>query len=137
MQGVPEPARKLTLRPAAAVLAACIAVAAGCGGEDEAPRSALDRPEGLPADFNLQLFNCADWKQAGEPVRRYVLDQLHSLGNDQVSGPDVRGRGSVLTDAQATQMFNSTCANPRARGFVLYKLYAFSRGFRGSSPPGS
>jgi hypothetical protein len=43
----------------------------------------------------------------------------------------------VLTDEQATNMFNNRCRDPRARGFVLYKIYAFARGFRGSAPPGS
>jgi hypothetical protein len=118
------------------VLAACAVALAGCGGDDEEP-AGREPPAGLPADFNLQLFNCADWKEAGQPVRRYVLERLHALGNDQVTGPGVRGRGSVLTDEQAISMFDSTCANPRARGFVLYKIYAFSRGFRGSSPAGS
>lgn len=132
MQGVPVPARRRTLsrRLAAAALAAC--ALAGCGGSDDEPAK-LE----LPPDFNLQLFNCSDWNAADQPVREYVLRRLHEIGNDQISGPGVRGRGSVLTDEQATEMFNSTCANPRARGFVLYKLYAFSRGLRGSAPPGS
>jgi hypothetical protein len=116
---------------------ACAALATGCGGGDDDEPSAQKRPEGLPADFNIQIFDCADWNAAGPPVRRYVLRRLHEIGNDQVTGPDVQGRGSVLTDEQATKMFDSTCANPRTRGFVLYKIYAFSRGFRGSSPPGS
>lgn len=133
MQGVPQP-----LSRPLALLAACAAMAvAGCGGGGGDEPSASKRPEGLPADFNLQIFDCADWNAAGPPVRRYVLSRLHEIGNDQVSGPDVQGRGSVLTDEQATEMFDSTCENPRARGFVLYKIYAFSRGFRGSAPPGS
>jgi hypothetical protein len=115
---------------------ACVALAAGCGGGDDKP-SEPKRPAGLPADFNIQVFDCADWNAAGPPVRRYVIGKLHKIANDQVTGPSVQGRGSVLTDEQATEMFDSTCANPRTRGFVLYKIYAFSRGFRGSSPPGS
>ena len=137
MQGVPQP-----LTRTLAALAACIVLSgAGCGGDgDRDNGSEPERPAGLPADYNLQLFNCTDWKEAGPPVRRFVLDELHELAQDQITGPEVRGRGSVLTDEQATSMFDSTCANPRARGFVLYKLYAFSRGFRGSPaapPPGS
>jgi hypothetical protein len=109
-----------------------------CGDDDgkEARGDASKRPPGLPADFNLQLFNCTDWNAANEPVRRYVLDRLHEIANDQVTGPEVQGRGSVLTDEQAIAMFDSTCASPRARGFVLYKIYAFSRGFRGAEPGG-
>ena len=116
------------------MLAGCLL--AGCGADDEKRPAEPVRPAGLPADFNLQIFKCDDWNAAGPPVRRYVLERLHEIGNDQVSGPGVQGRGSVLTDEQATKMFDSTCASPRARGFVLYKLYAFSRGFRGAEPAG-
>lgn len=135
MQGVPQPARPRALRRGAyvAALAACCALTLGACGDSDDDR-APERPAGLPADFNLQLFDCGDWNAAGEPVRRYVLDQLHELGNDQITGPGVQGRGSVLTDAQARQMFDGRCADPRASGFVLYKLYAFSRGFRGGTP---
>lgn len=137
MQGVPEPSRPLTGRLLAAALVALALAAAGCGGDEDGEKRVDAKPAGLPGDFNLQLFNCDDWKAAGQPVRDYVLRRLHEIGNDQVSGPGVQGRGSVLTDEQAIAMFDSTCANPRARGFVLYKIYAFSRGFRGGSPPGS
>lgn len=140
MQGVPEPARRLRAGLLPAALAACVLVVAACGGSgsERDERGAAERPAGLPADYNLQVFACRDWKVATPETRRYVLDQLHELGNDQVTGPDVPSgsRGSVLTDDQATTMFDSTCANPRARGFVLYKLYAYSRGFRGSAPNG-
>jgi hypothetical protein len=137
VQGVPEPTRALSRRVAAAALAALALAAGGCGDGDEDKPRANAKPAGLPDDFNLQLFNCSDWNAAGKPVREYVLGRMHDIGNDQVTGPGVQGRGSVLTDEQAVSMFNSTCANPRAGGFVLYKIYAFSRGFRGSSPPGS
>ena len=137
MQGVPQAVGKPGRRLAAVALAACALGAAGCGDEAKDASATPIRPAGLPDDFNLQVFDCADWQKAGTPVRRYVLRRLHELGNDQITGPEVEGRGSVLTDEQATSMFDSTCSNPRARGFVLYKIYAFSRGFRGSSPPGS
>ena len=107
--------------------------ASACGDSEDG------RPQGgqrlaLPANYNLQLFNCADWKRADPRLRAHVLDQLHTLANDQVSGPGVRGRGSVLTDEQATRLFNSRCESPRARGFILYKLYAYARGFVGRGP---
>ncbi len=105
-----------------------------CGGSDD---SGDEEPPDLPPGFNLQLFNCSDWNAADGPVRGYVLGRLHAIANDQITGPGVQGRGSVLTDQQATKLFDSTCSNPRARGFVLYKIYAFARGFRGGSPPGS
>ena len=113
------------------VVLVAAAVALGACGESD------DEKLELPANFNLQLFNCSDWNASDEPVKRYVLGQLHEIGNDQITGPGVRGRGSVLTDDEARRLFDTRCADPRARGFVLYKLYAFSRGFRGSAPPGS
>ena len=134
MQGVPEPAA-LTRRLVALALVGCTLLASGCGGSDDSDDERT--PPKLPPGFNLQLFNCADWNAADQPVREYVLRKLHEIGNDQIIGPGVQGRGSVLTDEQATQMFDNRCADPRARGFVLYKLYAFARGFRGASPPGS
>jgi hypothetical protein len=115
------------------VLAACALLAAGCGGDDEEEKG----PPKLPAGFNLQLFNCSDWNKADQPVREYVIGNLHRIANDQITGPGVQGRGSVLTDEQVTDLFNNRCRDPRARGFVLYKIYAFARGFRGSAPPGS
>jgi hypothetical protein len=135
VQGVPESARApLTRRLATVALVACSLLAAGCGGSDD---SGEDEPPKLPPGFNLQLFNCSDWNAAGPDVRDYVLRRMHEIASDQITGPGVQGRGSVLTDQQATDMFDSTCSNPRARGFVLYKLYAYARGFRGSAPPGS
>jgi len=118
------------------VIAAAVALGACGGSDDDEPRKP-QRPAGLPHDFNIQIFDCADWNASGEPVRRYVLGRLHEIGNDQITGPGVQGRGSVLTDEQARALFDQRCADPRARGFVLYKLYAFARGFRGSAPPGS
>lgn len=110
----------------------------GCGDDvQRADKAGATRPPGLPGDFNLQLFDCADWNAANQPVRDYVLERLHELSNDQISGPGVQGRGSILTDEQATALFDTRCASPRARGFVLYKIYAFARGFRGGGGAGT
>jgi hypothetical protein len=129
--GLPEP--PLIRRRIAAVLAAGVLLAAGCGGDSKDDEGKLE----LPPGFNLQLFNCSDWNAADKPLRAYVLSKLHTLANDQITGPGVQGRGSVLTDKEAMQFFDNRCRDPRARGFVLYKIYAFARGFRGSTPPGS
>jgi hypothetical protein len=133
VQGLPEPAKPppLTRRLITALLVACALVAAGCGSDDSDEER---EPPKLPAGFNLQLFNCEDWNKADQPVRDYVLERLHAIAGDQITGPGVQGRGAMLTDAEATKIFNSRCADPRARGFVLYKIYAFARGFRGEQP---
>ena len=133
MQGVPEPAEPaaLTRRLVALVLVACTLAAAACGSDDSDDER---EPPKLPPGFNLQLFDCGDWNAADEPVREYVLERLHEISGDQISGPGVQGRGRRLTDDEATKLFDSRCADPKARGFVLYKLYAFARGFRGGQP---
>jgi hypothetical protein len=133
VQGVPEPAEPAALsrRLISALLVAGALAAGGCGSGDAKEEGGLPK---LPAGFNLQLFNCADWNRADQPVRDYVLEQLHTVAGDQITGPGVRGRGAKLTDEQATAFFDSRCADPRARGFVLYKIYAFARGFRGEQP---
>lgn len=140
MPGVHQPASRhrppLRRRAAAAAaLVVCALAAPGCG-EDvrHAERSGPIRPRTLPNNFNIQLFACDDWNRADQGVRDYVLELLTEISGDQVTGPGVRGRGSVLTDDQATRLFDSRCADPRARGFVLYKIYAFARGFRGGQP---
>jgi len=131
VQGVPEPARAAALSSRLIALAVATAlVASGCGSDSKDE----DGPPKLPPGFNLQLFNCGDWNKADEPVRKYVLKRLHEISGDQITGPGVRGRGARLSDEQATQLFNNRCADPRARGFVLYKIYAFARGFTGEQP---
>jgi hypothetical protein len=104
---------------------------AACGGSDDGD-AAPKRPKGLPADFNIQVFDCADWKRATPEVREYVVYRLHSISGDQVSGPKVEGYGATLTDEEAVELFDAQCASPRARGFVLFKLYAYARGFTGT-----
>jgi hypothetical protein len=123
----------LIRRVATVALVAGVVLVAGCGSDDSRDEKA---PPKLPADFNLQLFNCSDWNAADSELREYVLGQLHEIAGDQITGPGVQGRGALLTDEQATQLFDNRCADPRARGFVLYKIYAFARGFRGSQPAG-
>jgi hypothetical protein len=133
VQGVSQPAKSppLTRRLITALLVAGALLAAGCdSGDSDEER----KPPKLPAGFNLQLFNCADWNKADEPVRDYVLERLHAIAGDQITGPGVQGRGARLSDDEATEIFDSRCADPRARGFVLYKIYAFARGFRGEQP---
>ena len=133
MQGVSEPARPapLTHRRIALALTTCALLAGGCDSDDS--KEERD-PVKVPPGFNLQLFNCRDWNAADEPLRDYVLEQLHRISGDQVTGPGVQGRGARLTDEEAAKLFDARCADPRARGFVLYKLYAFARGFRGERP---
>jgi hypothetical protein len=50
------------------------------------------------------------------------------VGND-ASAPS--GRGAVLDDERAYELFNSYCKADFARGFKLYKLYERATAFTG------
>lgn len=139
MQGVPHPARPqaLSARLAAALIACALALGA-CGDSDDSGSKddgPAPRPANLPADFNIQLFNCANWQQSDEKVRAYVVDRLETIVGGQITGQGADGRGSTITDEQAHRLFDGTCGSPRARGFLLYKLYGHAAGFSGGGGP--
>lgn len=125
MQGVPA---RLALILCAVLLGAC---GSGEDGGDGAKKA--ERPANLPADFNLQLFNCSDWKESDEEVREYVVNRLEEVVGGQITGRGANGRGSTLTDDQAHRLFDGTCGSDRARGFLLYKLYGHAAGFGGGA----
>ena len=127
MQGVPA-------RTAVALCALALGLG-GCGGSDDGDGGSgpAKRPANLPADFNLQLFNCSDWKESDDEVRAYVVRRLEEVVGGQITGRGANGRGSTLTEDQAQRLFDGTCGSPRARGFLLYKLYGHAAGFGGGS----
>lgn len=135
MQAVRAPRPLIRTGRSTLAALACAVLLAACGGsDDEGGGGRAERPAGLPRDFNLQLFRCADWERANEPTRRYVLRRLKEVTSGQVSGTGVRGRGTVLPDEQARHLFDSYCPQPYAQGFVLYKLYGQAAGFVGGRP---
>lgn len=120
--------------PARLALILCVLLVAACGSDDDGGgNDRLERPASLPADFNLQLFNCSDWKRSDEQVRAFVVQRLEDVIGDQITGEGASGRGSTLTKDQAHRLFDGTCGSPRARGFVLYKLYGHAAGFGGGA----
>jgi hypothetical protein len=127
VQGVPA-------RTALALLVAGAVALGGCGGDDDGNGSGkAERPANLPADFNIQLFNCSDWKESDEEIRRYVVRRLEEIVGGQITGQGANGRGSTLTEEQAHRLFDGTCGGPQARGFLLYKLYGHAAGFGGGA----
>jgi hypothetical protein len=128
VQGVPA--------RAALILCALALALGGCGGSDEGEGGGggkAERPANLPADFNLQLFNCSDWQESDEEVRAFVVDRLEEVVGGQITGQGASGRGSTITDEQAHRLFDGTCGSPKARGFLLYKLYGHAAGFGGGA----
>lgn len=121
--------------PAWAAIVLCALSLAACGSDDGdgGGGGKVERPANLPADFNLQLFNCSDWKESDEEVRAYVVNRLEEVVGGQITGRGANGRGSTLTDDQARRLFDGSCGSPKARGFLLYKLYGHAAGFGGGA----
>ena len=94
-----------------------------------------EAPSSEPAVIgDLQGFTCADWQRSGPAERSAVLGELREVIGGQVTGGGVAGRGTVLTDDEATRLFDAHCRRPYAAGFVLYKLYGQAAGFAGVAP---
>jgi len=111
-----------------ALLIGAVAMA-GCGG------GAGGGQQSKAPSIPLATFNCAQWGAARADIRQTVIDELHHFYGGPVSGHrTTKAYGTVLTDEQATRLFNSYCAQPFAGNFTLYKLYARSAAFGGTAP---
>jgi hypothetical protein len=119
-------------RPAllATVLAAAL-TAAGCGGgTNTQPQVDVGPNVGQP----INLADCHDWNQANTEQRLGTIKQLKDFAGGPVVGNNASapsGRGSVLDDKKAYELFNRYCAEDFARGFKLYKLYERAAAFTG------
>jgi hypothetical protein len=112
----------------AAVIAGCAAALAGCGSGSSSSGSGA-------APIPLATFNCGEWHAARADIRQTVIDELHHFYGGPVSGRrHTQSYGTVLSDDQATRLFESYCAQPFAGNFTLYKLYARAAAFGGGAP---
>jgi hypothetical protein len=113
------------MRRIAAILAAGV-VLAGCG-EDAAP----------PEDFNsgqilgdeLRLADCRDWEDSANADQLEAVREIREFAGGPVGSGG--GRGAVLDDEDAYELFEGWCGNDYARAFKLYKLYVRSAAFSG------
>jgi hypothetical protein len=116
----------------ALVLLAIVAVAAGCGGgSNTQPQVDVGPNVGQP----ISLADCNDWEQANTEQRLGTIKQLKDFAGGPVVGNNASspsGRGSVLDDKQAYDLFNGWCSQSYARGFKLYKLYERAAAFSGA-----
>jgi hypothetical protein len=125
--------RRLRSRRAAAAVStlAAAALIAGCGGGSSTqPQIDVGPNVGQP----ISLADCNDWKQANTEQRLGTIAQLKGFAGGPVVGNNASspsGRGSVLDDKEAYDLFNRYCANQFARGFKLYKLYERAAAFTG------
>ena len=116
--------------PAAALLVALIAVAGCGGGSSTQPQVDVGPNVGQP----ISLADCNDWNQANTQQRLGTIRQLKDFAGGPVVGNNASspaGRGSILDDKQAYDLFNSWCSTSFARGFKLYKLYERAAAFSG------
>jgi hypothetical protein len=115
----------------ALIAVGCAAVLAGCGSAGGGHAAAGSKAPPIP----LATFNCGQWHAARADIRQTVLDELHHFYGGPVSGHRrTKAYGTVLTDEQATSLFDSYCAQSFAGNFTLYKLYARSAAFAGGAP---
>jgi hypothetical protein len=114
------------IRPIAVVITAA-ALLAGCG-EDAAPPE--DFSSGQILGDELRLADCRDWKEASSTDQLEAVRQLREFAGGPVGSGG--GRGAVLDDEDAYDLFENWCGNDYARAFKLYKLYTRSAAFTGS-----
>ena len=113
----------------ALIVASCVALA-GCGGGGGV-KGGASKPPPIP----LATFNCGQWSAARADIRETVLDELHGFYGGPVSGKRrTEAYGTVLSDTEATRLFNTYCARSYAGAFTLYKLYARAAAFAGTAP---
>jgi hypothetical protein len=121
--------RRLPLAAPAALVAA--ALVAGCGGgPNTQPQVDVGPNVGQP----ISLADCNDWQQANTEQRLGTIQQLKDFAGGPVVGNNAgspAGRGSVLDDKDAYNLFNRWCGQSFARGFKLYKLYERAAAFSG------
>jgi len=115
----------------AIVLIAAVGFAAGCGGgSGTQPQIDVGPNVGQP----ISLADCNDWQQANTEQRLGTIQQLKDFAGGPVVGNNAgspAGRGSVLDDKDAYNLFNRWCGQSFARGFKLYKLYERAAAFSG------
>jgi hypothetical protein len=115
----------------ALALLVVIAIASGCGGgTNTQPQVDVGPNVGQP----ISLADCTDWNQANTEQRLGTIQQLKDFASGPVVGNNASspaGRGSVLDDKDAYNLFNRYCASDFARGFKLYKLYERAAAFTG------
>jgi hypothetical protein len=124
------------MRLALAIICALTLGACG-GGSDKPARSAATGPAHAAAAAppeSLQAASCGDWMRVGDQGRHTLLGQLRAVRGEQVVGRGVRGYGTVLTDAQATQVLDARCSMHGAQYLRLYKLYSWAANFAGGAP---
>jgi hypothetical protein len=122
--------RHRTVPLSAALLAACVALLAGCGGASHSGTSAAGSA-GTGVGESLRLDNCTDWNHATVAERHTTVAQLRRFAGGPVGSSAGIQNGPVLSDERAYNLLEAYCSHFFARGFKLYKLYTHAAGIVG------
>jgi hypothetical protein len=110
--------------------AGCALALGGCGAG-----ASMDRASTPAQRIPLATFNCGEWSVARADIRQTVLDELHGFYGGPVSGKRrTQAYGTVLSDAEATRLFDTYCSRSYAGHFTIYKIYARAAAFVGTAP---
>lgn len=126
------------LLPTAIALAA-VAVTLGACGSDGGDGDVAAQPADQVVDIAgtepvgeetagsvASLVECRDWNEANAAQRLATIEDVRSQLNPEDPGQE---DAPALTDAEAEELFDSSCRPVWAQGFRLYKLYARAAGF--------
>jgi hypothetical protein len=107
-----------------AIVAISLVPLAGCGSDSSTPPRLGAGPNvGAP----INLADCSDWNQGSVEERLGTIEAIKSFTGGEVAGTE--GKGRVLDDERAYDLFENYCENEFARGFKLYKLYGRAAAF--------
>lgn len=114
------------MRHCAAALAAAAALGAcgSSGGDGDEPR----RAEPLGPKLGGSVATMAACKHWAGGSRERKLATIADIRN-QVSRDDTGIEAPPLSDTEAVALFDGECAQPYAKGFRLYVLYARAAGW--------
>jgi hypothetical protein len=106
-----------------------IAVAvAGCGADSSEEQPAAAGPY-IGVGEELRLADCDDWRAGGVEQRLETIRSLTDFSGGPSGTPG--GRGAILDQEQAYDLFEASCRRQYASAFNLYKLYTRAAGFIG------
>jgi hypothetical protein len=109
---------------AALGIAAAAATLTACGGGGS---SASDASTSAAAAATVRTATCGSWTAASAEEQAQLVRGMREFFGGQVDSPGMHGQ--VLPDRQATQLFDSYCAESFAGAFSLYRLYGNAAAF--------
>lgn len=103
--------------------AVCLAaVAAGCGADAQPPAEPLGKKLGGSV---APLASCRDWSGGARERKLATIADIRR----QVNRDDTGIESPPLSDSEAMQLFDRECAQPYAKSFRLYVIYARAAGW--------